>query len=196
MVIQTGNLRVGISRVDRQKAERSGHLGRLIVEDGALEIVIKLLNTRVFGLAIAEDLGVALTQLGDGLLKVQDGDALLKSFLNIGDLLVLQRSNLALKSGDSGALLVMGLGTDRLASEQGIHILLAPVFSIVVGRLGLGVSFGLGLGDEYLGAGHNQKWPYRVRTYKFPPLKIGKIWKPAQWTPLITWLVTLSGGTQ
>ena len=184
MVIQAGDLRIGIgqaahtSRVDRQEAERSSHLGRLIVEDSALEVVVKLLNAGILGLAVADDLGIALTQLGDGFLKVQNGDALLtcavvESLFQGEDLTVLplnglgQIANLALKIGDGGALLVMGLGTDRLAGEQGIvlvegvHILLAPVFSLrAEGRcLSVGLDFGfvlgLGLGDEHLGAGHN-----------------------------------------
>jgi hypothetical protein len=178
MVIQTGDLRISISqaahtsRVDRQEAERSAHLSRLGGNGNALEIVIKLLNASVLGLAVAEDLGVTLTQLGDGLLKIQNGDALLttillESLLNVGNLLVLllyslsQRANLTLKIGNGGTLLVMGLGADRLAGEQGIvlveglHILLAPVFSFMVGGLGLRLGLWLGLGDEHLGAGHN-----------------------------------------
>ena len=184
MVIQTGDLRIGVSqaahtsRVDRQEAERSSHLGRLIVEDSALEVVVKLLNAGILGLAVAEDLGVAFTQLGNGLLKVHDSDAMLadtivEGFLQGEDLTVLplhglsQITNLTLEISNGGALLVVGLSTDRLASEQGIvlvegvHILLAPVFSFRTDGccLSIGLDFGfvlgLGLGDKHLGAGHN-----------------------------------------
>lgn len=73
---------------------------------------IEFLNTSVLGLAIAEDLGVALTQFGDGLLKVQDGNALLAGLLQSENLTVLpldslgQIADLALKISDGGTLLV------------------------------------------------------------------------------------------
>ena len=100
-------------------------------------------------------------------------DAIVEGFLQGENLAVLslngrgQIANLTLKIGDGGALLVMGLGTDRLTGEQGIvlvegvHILLAPVLSLGAegSCFGVGLNFGfvlgLGLGDEHLGAGHN-----------------------------------------